>query len=115
MIAPDGSKVVYSTLQGARFPHVGNLYDEPSGNSVGFSVELCERVNENDLWHCEGTMFDVSSCVGHLTFSGVFQDGTKSGKFVINGGTDDFEGSSGSIFDQFDEQTGFYLRTIDIN
>ncbi|KAL7567691.1 hypothetical protein ACA910_012029 [Epithemia clementina (nom. ined.)] len=117
VVTPDGSEVVFSPLQGTRFPFVGNVYDRPGGgkSSVGYSVELCERVNYNDKWLCAGTLYDVYACVGHLAFSGVFEDRTRTGKFVITGGTEDFAGATGSIFDELDDESGYYIRTIRID
>ena len=61
LIAPDGSIVDYSLLAGARFPYVDHVYNEPGGIDVGFSTELCVRLNDNDYWLCEELSWTCTS------------------------------------------------------
>ena len=114
LIAPDGSIVDYSLLAGARFPYVDHVYNEPGGIEVGFSTELCVRLNDNDYWLCEGIIMDLYECVGRLAFSGYFRDEGLASHYAITGGTGDFAGATGFMYDEFDKESGYYLRKIHI-
>lgn len=100
---------------GVRLPYVGSLYDVDGGYEVGYSAEMCTRLDTKDIWHCEGTLIDVYECKGQLAISGVYSDANMSGEYVITGGTGDYLGAKGVIYDTFDSYTGYTLRRIVIH
>lgn len=99
---------------GEQWPYVGAVFDKPNGTEVGHNVELCTRVNKGDLWICEGSYIDLYGCKGHLAFTGVYSDNSTKGEYVITGGTGDFDGAHGVIFDAFDYESLYALRTVHI-
>jgi hypothetical protein len=90
-------------------------HDEDDDFVVGSNVELCTRLNDGDVWHCEGTYLDLYSCHGQLSFAGPFSDDANVGKYTVTGGTGDFDGAMGYVVDEFSYDTHYSIRTIYIN
>ena len=120
IVEPDGAtyymdQMEYpSTAMGVQFPFVGTVYDAPGGRDIGTNAELCTRLNDAHVWHCQGTYVNLYGCVGSLAFAGIFDDSTDSGHLVVTGGTGDFLGAMGSMEDTFDPYTGFTSRVISL-
>ncbi|KAL7560287.1 hypothetical protein ACA910_016587 [Epithemia clementina (nom. ined.)] len=91
---------------------VGGVYDQPEGYEVGYNIEECIRVDDRNFWHCQGTYINLYGCEGHLAFSGFYQDATMEGHMVITGGTGDFLGATGAIYEHFDANSGYTYRRI---
>ncbi|KAL7564301.1 hypothetical protein ACA910_014361 [Epithemia clementina (nom. ined.)] len=122
VLAADGEKVELSEANpyvpvgmGVQFPYVGNVYEEINGYEVGYSVEKCTRLDEDDIWLCEGTLINLYECSGHLAFSGIYSDVHRKGEYVITGGTGDHNGAVGVIYDEFDADTKYTMRKIKIH
>ena len=117
VIEPNGDEiqdpVQASTKPGQEWPYADYVQNKPGGRDVGYNVELCKRI-KGDYWQCSGTYINLNHCEGHLAFSGVYRDETASGHFVITGGTGDFHGAKGSIYDEFDYDTGYAVRVVTI-
>lgn len=103
-----------SIKAGQTWSFTGAVYSKIDGDKVGYNYELCTRLNDGDIWHCEGTYEDLYGCSGQLAFEGPYADGTLTGKFTIVGGTGDFEGAFGYIDDKFTYARDNYyaFRTI---
>ena len=99
---------------GQRFPYVGAVFDEPEGHEVGFNVESCSRLEDSGYWHCAGTYIDLLGYEGLLAYSGSYSDTTSSGLFVITGGTGDFHGATGSVYAEFDTESGFTVGVVSL-
>ena len=119
-LEPDGTKVVdvsgLSGKMGVRLSFVDQVLDAyDRDQEVAFDVQLCERVNDDEYWHCEGTYINLYDCHGKLAFSGFHKGaGEDVGHYVITGGTGQFEGAKGSIKETAGEN-GYYLREIEIS
>ena len=83
-----------------------------NGHRVGFSVESRTRLNKDDIWHVEGTIIDLHGCNGCLAFDGPYSDYKQHGKYVINGGTEDFLGAKGYITETFHYDSRYAYRKI---
>ncbi|KAL7560289.1 hypothetical protein ACA910_016589 [Epithemia clementina (nom. ined.)] len=117
LVEADGTKVNLadaSVYVGLQWPFVGSSYDDVTGDVVGLSVELSERVDVGETWHTEGTYLDLYGCGGCLTFSGYYKDSTSSGSYIITGGTDTFKGATGYIWEEFDASSGLKYRNIHV-
>lgn len=79
---------------------------------VGSNAEHCIRLNDGDIWHCEGTYMNLYTCHGQLSFAGPFSDDSLVGKYTVTGGTGDFGGVTGYIVDEFSYDTHYSIRTI---
>ena len=97
---------------GLLFPHVGKVFSEPQGGEVGFAAEMCTRLDNDNYWRCEGTLMDMYDCEGQMSFSGVYEDKKLSGKYVITGGTGAYLGATGYIYDEYNDHTGFSVKTV---
>ncbi|KAL7557030.1 hypothetical protein ACA910_009301 [Epithemia clementina (nom. ined.)] len=118
VIEPNGNKVLIddsSSHSGQRFPYVGGVYDKPEGHQlVGYNIELCTRLDDANLWQCQGTYVNFYSCWGVLSFLGFYQDTSGIGHFVITGESGDFLGAMGAIYEEFDSKTGYTTRKISV-
>ncbi|KAL7560285.1 hypothetical protein ACA910_016585 [Epithemia clementina (nom. ined.)] len=65
----------------------------------------------SEVWYGEGTYIDLYGCEGSFAFSG-FLDASGKGNYVIEGGTDQFLGAKGYIYEEFDKNTGYSFREI---
>lgn len=97
---------------GDRWPYVGEVFDAPNGESVGFVNELCTRTNDFQFYSCKGTYEDLFQYSGNLSFMGMYDSRSRTGKYTILGGTGDFIHEIGYILDEVDDRTGFSMRTI---
>lgn len=100
---------------GQTWSFTGSVYNVVGGDKVGLNFELCTRLNKGDIWQCEGTYEDLYGCSGQLTFEGPYTDKTLEGKYTIIGGTGDFDGATGYVYDKFSYDGNYAYRTIYVN
>jgi hypothetical protein len=118
LIEPGGKSVPPSEakgIAGSLWPYTGHIYDADNMDTVvGSNAELCTRLDDHSVWYCEGTYVidGHNGCQGQITFTGAFTDETSTGKYTILGGTDDFVGAKGYVWDTFDYKTLYSTRTI---
>jgi hypothetical protein len=102
-------------IAGSLWPHVGYVYDADDHETVvGSNAELCTRLDDHKVWYCEGTYINLNGCQGQISYSGAFTDETSTGKYTITGGTGDFLGAKGYVWDTFDYKTLYSTRTIHV-
>lgn len=117
-VEADGTKVKIADASehiGLKWPFVGPVLDDNTKHEIGMAITHNERVDMGKTWHGEGTYIDLYGCEGKLAFSGFYQDMTKSGYYVITGGTGVFLGADGYIYEEYDDDTGIHYREISIN
>ncbi|KAL7556143.1 hypothetical protein ACA910_020479 [Epithemia clementina (nom. ined.)] len=116
-VEPNGTQVDIADASkdiGVKWPFVGDVYDEDGDFVVGYSIEQKERLDNGSFWHGEGTFIDLYGCSGHLAFSGFYEDATDAGHYVITGGSHDFLGAEGYIYEEMRDD-GTKHRIIGVN
>jgi hypothetical protein len=59
-------------------------------------------------------MMDLNGCKGRISYLGAFTDETSEGRYTIIGGTGDFHGANGYVWDLFDYKTLYSTRTVHV-
>lgn len=120
LIEPGGMSVPPSEAKGvagSMWPHTGHIYDADNHDEiVGSNAEMCTRLDDHSVWYCVGTyMMDLNNgCNGQISYSGAFTDEASEGKYTIIGGTGDFLGAKGYVWDTFDSKTRYTTRTVHV-
>jgi hypothetical protein len=110
VIEPNGSYVdapVASTDAGQRWAYVGDVYaNDEMEEVVGVNTELCTRLDNGNVWQCQGTLTAPFGCEGQLSFAGPFSDQILEGEYTITGGSGAFQGATGHVASQFNYENG---------